>query len=142
MLRWGLSGAVITLIFVTYFGLQSRPEVIQMAFDMNAEASAGTFTMTMPVDGQICLMEDLNMRNGGLPRVVQEHWDFEGVHRVAVLDQSDTVRFFLQTPSHRAENGTEPMAAGSRCIPKQTNDAIAVSIGQNTTSTGWWISIN
>jgi hypothetical protein len=139
--RW-LALATFVLIFMGYFALQLRPEVIRMDFQMNAENNRGTFSIAMPVAGQVCLMEDLNMRNGGLPDVVQEYWDFESTHRVAILDQTDTVLFFLMTHSHRASDGSQPVGAASRCIPKKAGEAVTVSIGQRTASTSWWMSIN
>ena len=88
------------------------------------------------------MMDDLNMRNDPLPSIVEKYWDFEGKHRLVVLDEFDNVVQFIETPSHRAKDAAQTISTKSYCLPKNAGEKILFQIKRDAKSTDWWMEIN
>ena len=106
-------------------------------FEMNAELTEGLFSINMPVDGQACVVDDLNFRNESVAAPVQDYWDIESRHRVVVLDTANAATVFIDVPTFLEKRFDEPVLAKSYCISKTAGAPIALRIHRETDTAPW-----
>ena len=142
MKRWGVASIIMVAMFGAYLSFKLQSARVEAIFRMNAGNTEGTFTVPTPVQGQACLLEDLNMRNDRVPDVAERYSDFENRHRVVALDASGAAVMFIDIASHRSADGQQPVSAKSYCEAKRTDDPIVLRIRRDILLTGWSLTLN
>jgi hypothetical protein len=91
----------------------------------------------MPVDGQACVVDDLNFRNESVAAPVQDYWDIESRHRIVVLDTANAATLFVDVPTFLESPFNEPVLAKSYCKLKTAGAPIALRIHRENDTAAW-----
>ena len=135
--------AVIAAVGVASIGAYSvlgLPSEVRLDFAYSDDPIQNVFVTTMPENGQICIVDDLNRRGGPVADPVKEFWDVEGAHWVIGLDERDEVLFHYSVVS-RTDPDNTPVAAKSYCEPRSAGQTIQILVRPDPFRKVWYLKI-
>ena len=96
----------------------------------------------MPVDGQVCTVQDMNRANARPVPPVADYWDIEGRNLVIVLDKVGKAVAIYEVPSHLARNGEQPVDTKSYCEAKDKDEPVRLVVEDYNGTSNWWMILS
>jgi hypothetical protein len=114
----------------------------EMSFAFRPDQPSEEKSITMPVDGTVCMIQDLNHRNGMVPVKAYPFADIEGTNRLVVIAPDGTLAMSVDIPSTLQPPTNAWVATLTRCDEMQEGDSILLKMIYSVADASWYLSLN
>jgi hypothetical protein len=130
-------GAALTGAWISIAPSPATP----LEYAYSDDPKKNVFEIIMPEDRQICIVDDLNHRNGPVADPVKKYWDVEGAHWIIGLSDSGETLFHYSVLS-RTRSLKIPVAAKSYCEARKAGEIIQTGVRFDDHTGIWYLKLN